>query len=277
MMQPKLGATYSLFSGEELLEGSLSQIRAHVDYINVVYQKRSWFGDTMSDAVLPLLERLTRARLIDQVIEYVLPERIDTGRLHRLNIAKKTLGLKDLKRVGCTHVLFMDVDEFYVPDEFARAKAEVFSRGLTHTACPIYDYNYAPIYRKRDAAPYSVPFIQRIDVGSHLTRRHGYPCVVDPLRALLYHNPWTPWHYATDRFFYFNTIAMHHMTGIRFDVEKKFKNTVTNATAEGRAFVANFREHFLREGALPEEKLLAEGYIKVDDRFSLMPLFPSAT
>lgn len=35
----KLGITYSLFDGEELLKYSIKQIRKSADYINVVYQK----------------------------------------------------------------------------------------------------------------------------------------------------------------------------------------------------------------------------------------------
>ena len=39
-----LGVSYNVFDGEELLEGSIFQIRNEVDYISVVYQSISNFG-----------------------------------------------------------------------------------------------------------------------------------------------------------------------------------------------------------------------------------------
>ena len=42
MKNNKLGVSYNLFNGEELLEASIKSIRQNVDYINVIYQEYSW-------------------------------------------------------------------------------------------------------------------------------------------------------------------------------------------------------------------------------------------
>ena len=55
MATMKLGVTYSLFDGEELLPFSILSIRPHVDYINVVFQEHSWFGDKCTPLVRPML------------------------------------------------------------------------------------------------------------------------------------------------------------------------------------------------------------------------------
>ncbi len=41
----KLGVSYNLFDGEELLEKSILSIRENVDYISVVFQMVSNLGD----------------------------------------------------------------------------------------------------------------------------------------------------------------------------------------------------------------------------------------
>ena len=46
---PKLGISYSVWDGEELLEQSIKQIRPVADYINVVWQKLSWYGRAIPD------------------------------------------------------------------------------------------------------------------------------------------------------------------------------------------------------------------------------------
>ena len=44
----KLGVSYSVWDGEEMLEFAIRSIRSEVDYVNVVWQKLSWFGTMCS-------------------------------------------------------------------------------------------------------------------------------------------------------------------------------------------------------------------------------------
>ena len=64
----KLGVSYSVWDGEEMLEFAIRSIRSEVDYVNVVWQKLSWFGTMCSDELEPTLERLKNEGLIDELI-----------------------------------------------------------------------------------------------------------------------------------------------------------------------------------------------------------------
>ena len=54
----KLGISYNLFDGEELLEKSINQIRNLVDYISVVYQITSNYGNPCDSELVSLLQKL---------------------------------------------------------------------------------------------------------------------------------------------------------------------------------------------------------------------------
>ena len=54
----KLGVSYNIFDGEELLENSIKSIRENVDYISVVYQEVSNFGNPCDENLIPLLNDL---------------------------------------------------------------------------------------------------------------------------------------------------------------------------------------------------------------------------
>jgi hypothetical protein len=54
----RLGISYNVFDGEELLESSIKLIRDNVDFISVVYQTTSNFGNQCSEELVPLLHRL---------------------------------------------------------------------------------------------------------------------------------------------------------------------------------------------------------------------------
>ena len=45
----KLGISYNVFDSEELLEGSINQIKKLASFISVVYQKKSNYGNDCSD------------------------------------------------------------------------------------------------------------------------------------------------------------------------------------------------------------------------------------
>ena len=62
-----LGVSYNIFDGEEVLEGSIKQIRDQVDFISVVYQTKSNFGNTADSNLVPLLENLKSRGLIDKL------------------------------------------------------------------------------------------------------------------------------------------------------------------------------------------------------------------
>ena len=263
----KLGLTYSLFSGEELLPFSILAIRQHVDYVNVVFQEYSWFGDKCTPLVRPLLNDLKNKNLIDKAIEYPFKDFGNTKQMAWYVIDKKNRGLEDLKKNGCTHCMIMDCDEFYFADQFFKAKQFVAHNGITHSACSIYWYRYLPELRLRDVSILAVPFIFELRADSQLTPFHNLPCYVDDLRTLLF----MP---NKDKFYYFNSLCMHHMSEIRFDFGKKTRAAFNNVTIQGRTAMSNALKNHTVEANLPKEELLAMksesgGYVDVGDPFNL--------
>ncbi len=179
------------------------------------------------------------------------------------------LGVTDLKMKNCSHCMIMDVDEFYITEEFKHAKEYVYRNNITHSCCCIYDYKLKPIYRKINAANYSVPFIFKLEKNSVITKNHNMPVLIDPIRSFELKNRWWNCH----KFYYFNSISMHHMTGMRLNFNNKLENSVTNSSEAGRTFIKNFKEHHERLLNMDEENFLKEGYIKVEDIFGLNSIF----
>ena len=66
----KLGVSYIVFDGIELLEHSIKQIRKHVDYVQVVYQTESWFGHKIKNEDLIILNSLKVRGLVDELSKF---------------------------------------------------------------------------------------------------------------------------------------------------------------------------------------------------------------
>ncbi len=113
------GASYSVFDGEELLESSLMSIRDETDYINVVYQRTSWYGNPCSDTLLDVLNACKANNLIDELIEYV-PDLSKSARTQERE--KRNVGLQHAIRAGCNFFMTMDCDEFYVKEELKKSQ-----------------------------------------------------------------------------------------------------------------------------------------------------------
>lgn len=265
MKKAKLGVTYSLFNGEEILSYSLKCIRNNVDYINVVYQKKSWTGTECSMNLEDKLKALIAEGLIDNIIEYKVPNNINPNQKTKLVLEKKNIGLKDLKRKKCTHCMIMDVDELFDSVEFFDAKKFVIENNISHSACNLYDYRYYPEIRSRDAAKYSVPFIFKLRFWSKISEHFIMPVKVDRLRTISY---WK----LLDKFYFLNNVSMHHMTGLRSDYLKKLDSTITNYTYNGKSIVDDARKKYEIEQKLSIEELTElenSQYIKVENKFNI--------
>lgn len=67
----KLGISYNLFDGEELLEKSILSIRENVDYISVVFQMVSNLGDICNPNIKNQLIELKSKGLINDFYLYI--------------------------------------------------------------------------------------------------------------------------------------------------------------------------------------------------------------
>ena len=116
----KLGISYNLFDGEELLEASLKSVREEAFHINVVYQTTSYYGNNSSPYIKDFLLNLKNKGLIDEIFHY---ERdFSKNDKHYFEREKRNIGLSIARKNGCTHFLSMDVDEFYDREQLKKAK-----------------------------------------------------------------------------------------------------------------------------------------------------------
>jgi hypothetical protein len=220
-MNVKVGVSYNLFDGEELLPASIKAIRDKVHYINVVYQKISYLGNQASPNIEEKLQGMVKEGLIDELYLYEpileIPARYN-------ELAKRDIGLILAKHNSCDYFLSMDVDEFYDGTQFEEALKVIVDNNITTTAVNFTNYLKSPEYQIYGISG-QVPFLIKIDRS--IEQKHGrmyFPCFVDPTRKL--NCPGRFWMFSPQH------IVMHHMTTVRKDLLKKFGNTSETDTSK---------------------------------------------
>lgn len=235
----KLGVSYIVFDGVELLEHSIKQIRNHVDFVQVIYQNTSWFGKNIKEEDLLELKRLERTNLIDELTLFTSfnplltknPRDIVTAKDYERS--KRQVGLTTCKNKGCTHYLCMDVDEFYVTEQFAKAKEYIISNNIDVSAVKFINYVNLPIlHRGSDGS--TVPFICKLDSSSKMSK--GFFTKCDVTRGISN---------ITKKSYLFsqNEILMHHMETVRKDLHLKYESTTRSIFKRERTneLIANIR------------------------------------
>ena len=213
----KWGVSYSVWDGEELLENSIKSIRSVVDYIQVVYQKKSWFGVPANSDLIPLLTKLKNKGLIDELVEFI-PDITNKPGINELR--KRNLGLKVAKKRKVNYFMTMDADEFYIADDLKRAKIDMILNGVTHLYAPIKCYGNRPTdYLHINS--YFVQLFAKINFFSKCCNNPNVPCLVDPTRKIsgsVFSKYWVS-----------ELVSMHHMSLVRNNLLKKYKNSSSNA------------------------------------------------
>ena len=208
----RLGISYNIFDGEELLEASIKAIRDSVDYVSVIYQLESNFGDKCSPTLEPLLEDLKNKGLIDFIYKYKGKNNPQTN-----EIEKRNIGLEISRYNKCTHHLSIDCDEFYIKEDFDNAKKLIEDNGYDVTSCDIVNYHKLPTCQVTEKIePFRVPFIFEIKKSNYFTFRGYYIDLIDPTRMISDYEK--PYHFKD------NELIMHHMTTIRKDLKKKYSS-----------------------------------------------------
>jgi hypothetical protein len=210
----KLGISYNIFDGEELLEGSIKQIKDQVDYISVVCQTTSNFGKPCSENLIPLLKKLKKEKLIDEVLLYT-PNVQNGG--HFNEIQKRNVGLNSSLKVNCSHHMSMDCDEYYISDEFTNLKNLVEEGDYDSSYCQMLTYHHSWEYILDPPEDYYVSLITKINENSLYVLGAPAPVLVDPTRRIL--NLKRPLILRREQ------IQMHHGSYIRNNIKTKLENS----------------------------------------------------
>lgn len=225
----KLAAIYNVWDGIELLEGSINCIKDDVDFIIIVSQSISNFGERYN----PLREIIQAIKNIDRekiIILDFTPNKI-AGQSNE--IQKRNLGLQIAKEFNCTHFLHLDTDEYY--QNFRDAKNLYIESGTEGSACRIFTYFKLPTLRFETEDGYYVPFIHKLLPETQAGGDY-YPYYVDRTRrinckevALL-------------------PIHMHHFSWVRNNIERKFRNSSAKNNLERGTMLIDYNNPNVKEG-----------------------------
>ena len=209
----KLGISYNLFDGEELLESSIKSVRNSADHINVIYQKISNWGESCSENLEDLLSDLVKKKLVDKIYCYS-PKKTSAG---KNEIHKRNIGLNIAKARFCSHFLTMDCYEFYQKQQFDEAKKFIIANKIEASSCKFIDYIKQPTWQIQNDSQTYIPFIAKINLFTKLSRKSYFPVLVDPTRKMN----------GDKKFKYFEPqdLRMKHMWLVRNDLNKKFNNS----------------------------------------------------
>lgn len=254
----KLGVSYNVFDGEELLEGSIKQIRGLVDYVSVVYQTTSNFGNKCTPGLVTLLEKLKDDGLVDELFEF----KPMSNNGHGNEITKRNIGLALSIKNGCTHHMSMDTDEYYDSNQFNYMKTTIISGNYDSSACQMTTYYKEPIYRLEPKEEYYVSLIFKIRPGKQYIRT-GFPVLVDPTRRMESGNC---------KIFSREEIEMHHMSYIRNNINNKLNNSSAKVNFENLIpdLVNSFNDwKFGKKAIMPGKPPAEYDIIEVDNKFNI--------
>lgn len=248
----KFGVSYNLFDGEELLEDSIMSIRDYVDFISVVYQTESYWGNNCSDDLEDYLIELKEDKLIDEIVKYDNNKRLSP---HHNQINKRNIGLNISRKNYCTHHMSMDCDEFYVEEQFKNLidwyKKNPYKVGYADFT----DYYKSPslVIDKPHDTYVSLFFpIKNNNVSYVLNYRS--PVLVDPTRRPNYDD-----YYVFDPSF----IEMHHMTMVRKNIKSKIINAAKRLNYNSQDKINKLIEYY---NNWTEDQLVGlneEGFLKL--------------
>ena len=204
----RLGVAYNIFDGEEMLIHSLRNLRPMVDFICVVYQTTSNFGNT-NENLEPTLEKYKSEGLIDKLFKY-------EPKITKYE--KRNLGLKICRVNGCDSFMTIDCDELYDPKEFNWAKEDFEVGGYDTSFTQMRTYYKNPIYEVNPPENYYCPLFYRIkpDTSFTFAFANPYPVNIDPTRRV---------NAGYSRIYQRDEIEMYHYAYVRHNLKSKVTNT----------------------------------------------------
>lgn len=207
----KVGLTYNIFNGYELLEHSIRSFGNLIDYVAVVYQSKSNFGNPADPELIPYLKKLKKEGLVDELFLYNPNPKIwAKGN----ELIKRNIGLKMAKRVGCDYHMTMDSDELYESKQIEYVLDDIIENDYDSTACQMITYYKDQYHRLDPKEDYYVSLFHKVDNREYVIDTN-YPVLVDPSRKI----PTTNFKkYTRDK------IEMHHLSFVRKDISSKFNN-----------------------------------------------------
>jgi len=212
-MIKKFGVSYNVFDGEELLEKSILSVRESVDFISVVYQLVSNFGNPADGNLYSTLLELRNKGLVDKLIEFNPKTYISP---HINEVTKRNIGFFASKEAGCNYHMSMDTDEFYRKDQLENIKNIYIEESLEAGFAQMQTYYKFPTTVLDPPEDYYVSLFYKIKKDNNYYLGCQTPVLVDPTRRI---------NSNFHRVFTRDEIEMHHMSYVRDNIINKFSNS----------------------------------------------------
>lgn len=238
-----LGLSIVAFEATEHLVNIISELRDVVDYVSIGLQRKSYHGDPIDPTDL---NEIFRLRDEDHLVDNIVEINLDSNKEPRVQETdKRNILIQDAEDHGCTHVIVIDSDEYYIKKNFLKALKEIDENDYEMTYCQY--VNYYHDYKHYLVYPFLqgmyVPFVsktkyrhsfdcQDFPYPSDPTRRYVRPfdgkiqmkkdgllCVNENNEPIMVKNYTANYH-----IFDWNTINMHHLSCLRADIRKKFND-----------------------------------------------------
>lgn len=216
-----------VFDGVELINYNINSIRKQVDFISVIYQTTSYFGNKSNSNQFDILKN-TKA---DKII-HVEPDLNVHHKINELNY--RNLGLSLSREAGCTHHISFDVDEFCMPKQLEYAK-----QTFGDNDCSIIrnDYYYKkPEYLIVPDQELIVTFIHPVDNEYFVSQDPKFKKIETTRR-----------HKNSNkiRLYEKNEITLHHMSYVRNNIRQKLENSDNGRFYNIDKFVDDFNKYQL--------------------------------
>lgn len=281
----KLGISYNVFDGEELLEYSLLSVRQLAEHISVVYQTTSNYGQE-NKGLLSVLEKLQDRGLIDKLFKYTpknfsmnfLLEHRKGGRENiKINnekvkdlykngtlneIEKRDIGLQIAKANKCDCFMTMDADEIYDTNKLQFALDTFEVGGYDSSFCKMQTFYKLPTLKIPNES-YYVPLFYKINKHSRINfiDKSIFPVFCDPTRRMIA---------GYCKVFTREEIEMYHYSYVRKDIASKIYNSSAQKDKKIQKIVI---DHFNNWKSIEQGAKLLGGdsceLIEVENKFNI--------
>lgn len=220
----RLAAIFNVWDDWDMLFYSVKNIRPLVEGVIIIGSEYSNFGEFSS---IP-------SCWIDQELYIREPQFKNNPRASETD--KRNYGLDIARRLGYTHFISMDADEFYEPEQFLKSKEFFKNPDVKGLVCTCTTYFKSPkLTIGLDST--LVPFIHQLT--PHI--RHGfnknYPFAwdgpqirIDPTRSLNIQS-------GVER----TDLVMSHLSWVRTDYNKKIRNSTARANLERSSILKDLK------------------------------------
>jgi len=239
-----VGVAYNVFDGEELLKYSIESIIDSVDFIVVVAQEKSNFGNTNSN-LRKSLEQLKTEGYIDlihwyePILKYDKEGNVNSDSGTNNEHEKRQIGLEICKTYGCNIFSSMDCDELYDSETYKWALNDFVQGEYDSSFCQMKTYYKYPTLQLFPPETYYVPLFYRIDCNTKFTFEFvpPYPAEIDPTRRIKA---------GYSRIYSRNEIEMHHFSYVRKDMKSKILNSSAHFNNDIQQIVLNHFNNFAK-------------------------------